>query len=375
MRISGCDIQPFRIPFKETVTVSGKRLWYREGFVLILADEDRHLFFGEIAPLPGLDPISLHLCQVELSRIRKYLAGLHLQLEQFDAKQPLLGLISNPAVSKLDHLNGCVLFGLESALLQLYLHHAPQQLPESARFLEIPINGLFIPSDHKDRIGPQLEALQYAGFETVKVKIGRIAAELEVEQIRQLMDFFDGAVTLRLDGNQSLKLAEYTRFYEQLGSLPVEYVEEPLSAGKWMDALKVPWPLALDESLGNFVDQHALDLDGLPTQIRHIILKPSAVQGLHGLFRLLAHSKTKGIQVVLSSSFNTGIGLSSLGLVSHLSPGSHKTAHGLDTLKYLSGDLLTETLSIKKGKLRIPVALLTGETRLNHLFTGEVNSC
>lgn len=375
MKIADFDIRSFRIPFRESVTVAGKRLQHREGFILSLTDEQHNRVFGEVAPLPGLDRFSLSQCRDTLVDIKLSLLGHTLQPQQFDLKKPLLGLVPIPAGSRLDTLNACVRFGLESALLQLYLLHAPQRLPESGRYLQIPVSGLFIPSHNSERLESQLDALRQSGFDTVKVKIGRIGLQQEVEQIIQLADTFDGAVSLRLDGNRCLNLADYRQYYHHLGSLPVEYVEEPLPSVNLMDALTVPWPIALDESLSDYLDDRAPDLERLPGKIRHIIVKPAAMQGIYGLFRLLATSADNGIQAVLSSAFNTGLGLLSLGLVSHLSAKGFETAHGLDTLKYLSGDLLAEPLSIRKGKLRLPVSLFTGEIELNPGFIKETIPC
>ncbi|NQU62727.1 MAG: o-succinylbenzoate synthase [SAR324 cluster bacterium] len=375
MKIAECDVHSFRIPFKESITVSGKRLYHREGFLIALVDDRHQTFFGEVAPLPGLDTVSLSQCREQLCRIKGYLKGHFLSPEQFDLKKPFLGLIPVSEDSPLAFMDACVQFGLESALLELTICHGLCGLPDVDQNPEICVNGLFIPVDDNDRIRPQLDGLGLAGFDTVKVKIGRIDPSREIEQIRRLVDFFDGSINLRLDGNRSLSLTDYNHYYHHLGSLPVEYVEEPLPAGKWTEALTIPWPLALDESLGDFLDGPQFDLGKLPWQVRHIIVKPGALPGIHQLFGLLATASENRIQVVLSSAFNTSIGLSALGLISHLACNSHETVHGLDTLKYLGGDLLTEPLVISKGKLRIPTSLYMGEPGLNSRFLGEAISC
>ncbi len=375
MRITGFNIRFFSIPFKEAISVAGNPLQQREGFVLGLCDDRQQWGFGEAAPLPGLEPVTNSQCRDELCQLKQHLVGCHLDSACFDLTKPLLGLIPTPDHSPLDDMTASVWFGLESALLQLYLRNHPDLLLKPGDNLAIPVNGLFIPSNDSNRLEQQSQALKQDGFDTIKVKIGRIAQDLEVEQILRLADFFDGEINLRLDGNRSLTPEAYKQFFSRLGSLKIEYVEEPLPAGMWEEALAIQWPLALDESLGEFLDEQGQDLGKLPRQIRHIIAKPTAAKGVHGLCRLLVSAAEKGIQVVLSSAFNTGLGLSTMGLLSHLATSSNPTAHGLDTLKYLSGDLLAEPLSISQGKLHIPVSLITSETRFKTRFLSETAVC
>jgi len=353
------------------MTVGGKQLDSREGYILVLQDDRQHQFFGEIAPLPGLDSISLTQCREQLCQILQFLPGHQLYLEQFDLNQQLLGLLPSTTPSPLADLDNSVRLGLESALLLLASHYGLIQLP--AKPLEIILNGLFIPSADPDDLPRQLKTLLSSGFETIKVKIGRIAPEDEIEQIRQLVDCFDGKITLRFDGNRSLSHANYRYYHQHLESLPVEYVEEPLYPGLWEEALTVPWPLALDESLADFLKGPLLDIQNLPDQIRHIIVKPTAVPGIHGLHQLLAEASEYGIKAVVSSAFNTSIGLTSMGLISHLH--GRQTAHGLDTLKYLAGDLLEEPLTIRKGKLILPTSLFSGQPQLGGPFFGDPVTC
>lgn len=375
MKISDIIVSQFQIPFRKAITVAGQPLQTREGFILELVDNRGYRSAGEVAPLPGLDAISMDRCYTSLNRIKIELSGCRLNLDGFDLAKPLLGIVPASKALVPDHLEAPVLFGLESALLQICLQNRPGNLlPESA-ILEIPGNGLFVPDPDPEHIPSQIRSLHRSGFRTIKVKIGRLSPEIELAQIHQLISHFEEIPTLRLDGNRSLDLETYHYYYDKLSSLPVEYVEEPLVASEWKKALALPWPLALDETLEKFMDSPVPRLDTIPGQIRHIIIKPNTAAGISGLYRLLSAAAESGIQAILSSAFNTGLGISVLGLLATLFITDSPLSHGLDTLKYLEGDLPVASPVISNGNLQIPINLLKPDAPLNTSFIKKGATC
>ncbi|MDD5167988.1 MAG: enolase C-terminal domain-like protein [Syntrophales bacterium] len=355
MKIAAIDFYHFCIPFVVPVKVGDAVLEDREGLIIALTDESGWTGCGEIAPLPGLDEATLDLCRGELLSLQGSLLNAPLRFDRFQPTEPLLEIISIPAP-----WTSHTLFGLESALLGLYL----QQIRDNDILHppSIPVNGLFVPQFSPEYFGQQVLKMRNAGFQTVKIKIGRLDAAEEIRQILRLSEQMGTDTVLRLDGNRNLAQETYERYYAALNHLRVEYVEEPLANPA---AGEVPWPLALDESLSSRLDTNDPHPSSLSKTIRAIILKPGLLRGLHGMARCAADAAGTGMKTVFSSAFNTGITLATMGLFSGIIHLPLETAHGLDTLQYLAADVLVEPPVIHEGSLIIPAGILSGNARLN----------
>lgn len=362
LNIATAEIYHFYIPFTSPVKVGDVVLHQREGYLLALTDDHGQTGYGEVAPLPGLDPISLDRCRDDLSKLQRIFPDLILNAERFDIRSPWLGLTS-PPLTCASHM----LFGVECALLNLSLQSKLKEgriiLPDP---LAIPVNGLFFPTADSGEFSLQIQALREKGFKTIKVKIGRLPEGEDVKQILSLADAIGKDVILRLDGNRQLSGQSYARYYTALKSLSVEYAEEPLLEEDVAPSGSVPWPAALDESLPLYLNSEHPDPAQLPPGIRTIILKPGLVAGLSGMARLAHDASKRGIRMVLSSAFNTGVTLTMLGVFSVLADLPPDTAHGLDTLRYLKSDVLSTSPGIRGGTLSIDRSLLSGGMRLNH---------
>ncbi len=372
LKIAAIDVDRFNIPFVHPIKVGSEILHSREGFIVTLTDEEGRTGFGEVAPLPGLDETSLEQCLSELAAAKNRLHHLSLNPGLFDILIPWLGMASLPG-----SFSAHTLFGLESAFMSLYLQCKLTEgsinalsLPDP---LKVPVNGLFIPeAEHKKTIS-QISALQACGMKIVKVKIGRLPADEEIHQILSLADTIGKELTLRLDGNKALSARTYARYFSALRHLNVEYAEEPLRDGEPVASPDVSWPQALDESLPQYLDSRNPDLAKLPPEIRIIILKPGLLAGLHGIARCIEDAGKQNIKTVLSSAFNTGITLATLGAFSILANLSPDTAHGLDTLRYLKSDILSDSPVIREGALTIPRRLLSEGMHLNSNVLSKEN--
>jgi O-succinylbenzoate synthase len=340
------DMQLFHysIPFAAPIRVGGRTLDKREGLQVAISDDQGRTGWGEAAPLPGLDSISLDQCQGELRPIRKALAGQTLNWNSFSLTAPMLGLL--PGIMGLSAISA---FGLESALAWLGLCSGLWSIT-AADELKIAVNGLFVPSPDPGRLPAQAKQLKASGFSTVKIKIGRMDPREEIRRILELNSLFDHKLTLRLDANRTLDPAQYQAYYKALKHLNVEYVEEPLRPEfGFFEAAQIPWPLALDESL----ESYAIPDDPFPESLGAVILKPGSFQGVHGMAQAMERFNKQGIKTVLSSSFNGATGMSMLGLLAHhYAP---ETAHGLDTLKYFSKQMFFHRMHIVDGRMQIPV--------------------
>lgn len=350
LKINAFDVYRFSLPFIQPMKVGSVLLNRREGLLIALQDDKGRNAFGEAAPLPGWDQTSLISCRGALQALRKKLFKGSFNTDYFDLSSPGLGMIS-PAGSIEPH----ILFGLESALLSLYLQDKPACVPD---IIHVPVNGLFIPDSGDDQADKQIQELQTSGMKIIKVKIGRIPADQEIRQILNLADAIGNNLRLRLDGNRSLSASSYSRYFQALGHLQVEYAEEPLREDAYLSSRDVLWPVALDESLPRYLEPAHPDSFRLPENIRTIILKPGLLTGISGMASFIAAARERNIQIILSSSFNTGVSLAVLGLFSQLAGLSPAIAHGFDTLRYLQEDVLSNSPSIADGALTISRRLL-----------------
>ncbi|MEW5733917.1 MAG: enolase C-terminal domain-like protein [Thermodesulfobacteriota bacterium] len=353
MKIS---LHAFCLALRGPLSAGGKSVAERKGFLVRIADEDGKEGWGEAAPLPGLDKEALEECRQGLLWAARHLASRKAP-ETADLCAPFFG--AHPAPPDLPPVAA---FGVESALLWLRAVRGKLAAPAFGRWaaegLSVPVNGLFAPPESDEESARRMRELSDAGFTTVKVKIGRHDPELEIRRVRELWSFFRGRIVLRLDANRSLTPALYRRFFDALRDMAVEYVEEPLQESfGFVEAGAVPWPPALDESLGAFLDPRKPDPARLPQGLAAAILKPGSFPGVAGLLRAARALKAKGTKVVFSSSFNTGVGVATLGLLAALA--GCESAQGLDTLKYLDGDVLACPVPIAKGFLTIPAAFFS----------------
>lgn len=333
------DVQTyyFCLPFTNPMRVGNYRLLQREGFIVRLTDDFGNTGLGEIAPLPGLDTVTLEDCRREIrdfSRMVK--TGFCREL------------VFNPSVR----------FGLEAAIFAMTegIRRKKGKDPDVA--MEVPINGLFVPDDDSDAERMQVKRLLKNGFKTIKVKIGRLSPDTETASIRRLFGQSGGSIRFRFDANRSMTISRYQKYYSLLGDLPVEYVEEPLENGDFERAGEVGWPLAIDESLPSFWDPENRVFSNLPDAVTHAVIKPGTPAGFREVIGYFSRDANARIAPVVSSAFNTAIGTCALMLFLNPVPLSRRTAHGLDAGSFLSNDLMDDALQVKNGRLSAMVNIL-----------------
>lgn len=150
---------------------------------------------------------------------------------------------------------------------------------------DIPINGLVWMGDF-DTMLERIDRKISENFSCIKIKIGGIDFERELDLIRHIRDSYDrDHLTIRLDANGSMSPRDALRKLDRIARYDIHSIEQPIAAGQWQAMREItrnsPVDIALDEELiGNMgYDRRCFLLDG--TMPRYIILKPS----LHGGFR------------------------------------------------------------------------------------------
>lgn len=209
-----------------------------------------------------------------------------------------------------------MLFGLETAMLNLQNGERLFDTPFSRGEQGIPINGLVWMGTF-DEMQQRIEQKLEQGFRCVKLKIGAIdfARELELlERIRQR--FSHREVQLRVDANGAFPYDEALYKLELLSQYALHSIEQPIKAGQWGNMAELcrdaPLRIALDEELIGVNDP------GQKRQLlniirpAYIILKPSLHGGMMGVREWVDIASDMGIGSWVTSALESNIGLNAV---------------------------------------------------------------
>ena len=210
-----------------------------------------------------------------------------------------------------------MLFGLETALLSF--ERGGDQLFDTpfARGEEgIPINGLVWMGNYDEMLA-QLESKMQEGFRCVKLKIGAIDFDKELDLIRHIRSAYTKEqIELRVDANGGFTPDDAMNRLEQLAKYDIHSIEQPIRQHQWPDMAQLckntPLPIALDEELigVNIVSMKEHLLDTIRPQ--YIILKPSLHGGMTGSREWIRMAKERGIGSWITSALESNVGLNAI---------------------------------------------------------------
>ena len=209
-----------------------------------------------------------------------------------------------------------MLFGLETALLNLQQGDQLFDTAFSRGEVGIPINGLVWMGSYEEMLKRMEEKLE-KGFRCVKLKIGAIDFDQELDLVKRIRERFSfHEVELRLDANGAFPFEEALYKLELLSQYAIHSIEQPIKAGQWAYMAELcresPLPIALDEELIGVNDlemkSHMLNI----IKPRYIILKPSLHGGMMGCREWIEAAKQQGIGSWITSALESNIGLNAI---------------------------------------------------------------
>lgn len=214
-------------------------------------------------------------------------------------------------------------FGLEQAFLSLRSETSfvlfPSLFTEGKKV--IPINGLVWMGD-KEFMKSQIKEKLNTGFSCIKMKIGAIDFETEIELLRTIRkEFSSQEIELRVDANGAFNSKNALEKLKKLSELEIHSIEQPIKQGQVyeMAALcsKSPLPIALDEELiGVFSFQEKKKL--LATiKPQYIILKPSLIGGFVGSTEWINLAQQNNCGWWITSALESNIGLNAIAQFVH----------------------------------------------------------
>ena len=303
---------------------------------------------GECAPLPNLSCDDIPNYEEVLRKFCDYVEDM--------------GFIPNKDMADYPSM----IFGLETALQHLHQQRkmteetgddllSPYQIFHT-RFSRgqcgVPINGLVWMGNYEE-MAQRMEEKIAAHFHCVKLKIGAIDFDKELDLIRRIRErFTKEQIEIRVDANGAFSPEEAMDKLHQLAEYDLHSIEQPIRQGQWEEMARLcehtPLPIALDEELigVNTEDVKIRLLDTIKPQ--YIILKPSLHGGMYGTSGWLHLSSRRGIGCWITSALESNIGLNAI---------AHFTVRMYELFGYLS---------LPDGSMR-PQGLGTGQ-----LFTDNI---
>ena len=295
---------------------------------------------GECAPLPELS----------CDDIPEYEKTLRAVCDRFEQE----GAIDYPMMRPYPSM----LFGLETALLNLQSGSDILFDNDFSRGkVGITINGLVWMGDYDTMLRRIEEELQQ-GFHCIKLKIGAIEFEKELDMVKRIRERFSHhEVQLRVDANGGFTFDEALYKLELLAQYAIHSIEQPIKAKQWGYMAELcresPLPIALDEELIGInipeMKAHVLNI----IKPAYIVLKPSLHGGMKGVREWVDIANRQGIRSWITSALESNVGLNAVAqLAADIYGTSGIMPQGLGT-----GQLFTDNipmrLEVKGEKLYI----------------------
>lgn len=245
-------------------------------------------------------------------------------------------------------------FGLEMAFLSFESQDEFELFPSA--FTQgkagIPINGLIWMGDEafmKNQIKAKIEA----GFSCIKMKIGAINFQTEVDLLKSIRkEFSSNDIELRVDANGAFQPSEALEKLKILSDLDLHSIEQPIKQGQVKDMArlceKTPLPIALDEELIGVtsVTKQSELLQTIKPQ--YIILKPSLIGGFCGSKSWISAAEKINIGWWITSALESNVGLNA---ISQFTYQLHsKLPQGLGTGSLFTNNI-ESPLQVKRGAL------------------------
>jgi L-alanine-DL-glutamate epimerase-like enolase superfamily enzyme len=209
-------------------------------------------------------------------------------------------------------------FGLEIALKDLEVKASkllyPSQFTDNEQ--AIPINGL-IWMGVKDFMFEQIKTKLASGFQCIKLKIGAIDFESELELLKYIrQEFSPNDIEIRVDANGAFAPANALEKLKRLSDFQLHSIEQPIRQGQWENMAQLcsetPLPIALDEELiGVFSMADKAQLLAI-IQPQYLIFKPSLIGGYKGTTEWIQLCKQKNIPWWITSALESNIGLNGI---------------------------------------------------------------
>jgi len=180
----------------------------------------------------------------------------------------------------------------------------------------IAINGL-IWMGEKDFMKSQIEDKLRSGFNCIKMKIGAIDFDTEIELLKYIRSQYSAEeIELRVDANGAFDPKNALEKLKRLSELKLHSIEQPIKQGNWEEMAKLcaetPLPIALDEELIGVFDVTKKKTLLQTIQPQYLIFKPSLIGGFKGTQQWIDLAENNNIGWWNTSALESNIGLNAI---------------------------------------------------------------
>jgi o-succinylbenzoate synthase len=245
-------------------------------------------------------------------------------------------------------------FGLEMAFRSLGQDSPFMLFPSkfTAHKAAIDINGL-IWMGTKDFMKKQIKDKIKKGFRCIKMKIGAIDFETELDLIKHIRkEYTPDDIELRVDANGAFEPKHALEKLNRLAEYQLHSIEQPIKQGQIDDmaglCAQTPLPIALDEELIGVSDE-SKKLELLRRiKPQYIILKPTLLGGFKASLEWINAAQSLNIGWWITSALESNIGLNAIAQWTYTL--KSKMPQGLGTGSLFQNNF-SSPLYVKQGRL------------------------
>jgi len=293
----------YHLKTKYPLPVLGNTSDIRRGFLLIQEVSDGYKI-GEAAPLPSFHKTTFATIQRELTEF-----------------------VCSPRQQIIDHYHSLSIFAIDMLNIEE---------GSNSKYIRT-INTLY----RKD-----ISQEEILHFQSIKLKVGREGTTQDLNNIQDILNK-NPNIRIRLDANCLWSYKDTSIFWNQIIQKnlqdSIEYIEDPTQDIENLNRISGV-PLALDTLFSISKKEELLVHNPVA-----IILKPTLQGGFFKVRKFQECVREKKMQLVISSTFESSIGISALMKLS-----DPRTIHGLGTLQYFSPpkhDLIKNSIQQDRDQL------------------------
>jgi isochorismate synthase/2-succinyl-5-enolpyruvyl-6-hydroxy-3-cyclohexene-1-carboxylate synthase/2-succinyl-6-hydroxy-2,4-cyclohexadiene-1-carboxylate synthase/O-succinylbenzoate synthase len=386
LTVAQVSLSRYGLPLRAPLT-SGPAAAVRAGALLRVTLACGAEGVGDIAPMPGLHAESLPAVMAQAALAAALLRGAALCPSVAALDGGLGTWLARAGGIRPEALHPSVRFGIEAALLAALAASRGVSLAQllcagtggSAPPAPVAVNALLPACATAAEAASAAAALVAAGHTCIKVKVARPGGSPagDAATLAAVRAAVGPSVALRADANRGWDLPDAVAFAAALSAAGTElqYVEEPLrdagALGAFYESCERSCATALDES----VDKGALGGGAglgvgarragapsapppapLPPGVAALVIKPAVVGGIERAAVLARWARRRGVAAVISSAFESSVGLASLAALAAAVDASAAAAvgdaappppvaHGLATADWFAADVTDAPLA------------------------------
>lgn len=349
MRVSGLRWTTYKLPFRAEFATSRGAFVHREGLILRLHTESGIVGLGEAAPIAERGGGTLSEALAVLDEVGAAFVGK--PLDEVPA------FLDETGRGRGDGAMSAVRCALDVAVCDAMARAAGTSVAELLAGdvnRSLAVNAT-IGTGAPVQAAAQAAAARDSGFGCVKLKVGAArSGDEERRRVAAVRQALGTGIRLRIDANGAWGVEQAIRAVRELEEYGLEMVEQPVAAGDLPGLARVraavDVPIAADEDVTN-VEAAERVLEAGAADV--LVVKPMVVGGLHPARRIIDLAAVAGVEVVVTTTIDAGIGTAAaLHLAATLPPGG--PACGLATGSLLAADLITRPLVARCGRMGLP---------------------